>query len=81
MWVIESLPGGIQSACNTSALKITTSSHGLRPAELLRSASCLRSSPLINAAFSFGRNDSHATNVAIGTSGLNRAGFAGGPNS
>jgi hypothetical protein len=36
---------------NTGALKITTSSQGLRPAEFLRSASLLRSSPLISAAF------------------------------
>ena len=39
------------------ALKIITSSHGLRPAGLLRAASLARSPPVISDAFSFGRKD------------------------
>jgi hypothetical protein len=49
-------------------LKITTSSHGLRPAGLLRAAWLARSSPLISDAFSFGRKDSQGTIAAIATS-------------
>jgi hypothetical protein len=35
------------------------SSHGLRPAGLLRATSLARSPPVISDAFSFGRKDSH----------------------
>ena len=59
----------LYSACSTSALKISTSSHGLRPAALLRSASDRRSPPLISAVFSFNRNISNGTAALIATSG------------
>jgi hypothetical protein len=43
--------------------------QGLRPAELLRAASLVRSPPLISAAFGFGRKASHGISAAIATSG------------
>jgi len=58
----------LQSACTTSALKISTSSRGLRPAARLRPAAAVQLPCPAIAAASGGRNLSHATTCASVTS-------------
>ena len=59
----------VQRAFSTSTLKISTPSHGLRPAALWRSASDRRSPPLISTVLSFNWNISNGTAALIATSG------------
>jgi len=61
-------PGAIK-AWRRRSVNPAPLNHVFAAVEFLRSASLLRSSPLISAAFSFGRKDSNGTIAAIATSG------------